>query len=96
MNIRRNGYRCAGLLLLASASLLAQSAGTLSADLDPGSRARLPYLQRKDMDEKAQKPALLIGPAAWNGRTAARRTAASHAWSAAAGHWAERAARRRL
>ena len=55
MNIRRLGYRYAALLLLASANLLAQSAGTRPADLDPGSRARLPYLQRKDMDEKAQK-----------------------------------------
>ena len=34
----------------------AQSASsTLPADLDPASRARLPYLQRKDLDEKAQK-----------------------------------------
>ena len=45
------------LLLLASGGLLAsaQSAAKLPADLDPDSRARLPYLQRKDMDERGQK-----------------------------------------
>ena len=42
---------------LTAAAVLAsaQSAAKLPADLDPDSRARLPYLQRKDMDEKAQK-----------------------------------------
>jgi 4-carboxymuconolactone decarboxylase len=42
---------------LASCAVLAagQSGGTLPADLDPTSRARLPYLQRKDLDEKSQK-----------------------------------------
>jgi alkylhydroperoxidase family enzyme len=33
----------------------AQSVAPLPTDLDPQSRARLPYLQRKDMDESAQK-----------------------------------------
>jgi 4-carboxymuconolactone decarboxylase len=44
-------------LLLTSGVLLAaaQSAATLPTDLDPQSRARLPYLQRKDFDESAQK-----------------------------------------
>jgi 4-carboxymuconolactone decarboxylase len=37
------------LLVLATALLVAQS------DLDPDSRARLPYLQRKDMNEADQK-----------------------------------------
>jgi 4-carboxymuconolactone decarboxylase len=47
----------AAFLLLASGALLAQtrSAATLPADLDPESRARLPYLQRKDLDERSQK-----------------------------------------
>ncbi|HEY6509420.1 MAG TPA: hypothetical protein VIY56_15475, partial [Vicinamibacterales bacterium] len=41
---------------LASCAVLAaaQSGGALPADLDPTSRARLPYLQRKDLDEKSQ------------------------------------------
>jgi len=44
-------------VLLASGALLvaAQVGGALPADLDPVSRARLPYLQRKDLDERAQK-----------------------------------------
>jgi len=43
--------------MLASGAVLAQaqSATKLPSDLDPDSRARLPYLQRKDMDEKNQK-----------------------------------------
>ena len=47
----------AAALLLASGALLAsaQSAAKLPADLDPDSRARLPYLQRKDMDDSSQK-----------------------------------------
>ena len=45
------------LLLLASGSLLAaaQSTPGLPADLDPDSRARLPYLQRGNLDERGQK-----------------------------------------
>ncbi len=47
----------AACLLLASGALgaAAQSAASLPADLDPDSRARLPYLQRKDLDERGQK-----------------------------------------
>jgi 4-carboxymuconolactone decarboxylase len=43
------------LLLVGFAALsYAQSSGTLPADLDPDSRARLPYLHRENLDEKAQ------------------------------------------
>ena len=42
-------------LALSAALAYAQSAPRGPADLDPESRARLPYLQRKDMDERAQK-----------------------------------------
>jgi 4-carboxymuconolactone decarboxylase len=57
MTIHRPLRSCAALLLLTSAALVAtaQSTAKLAADLDPASRARLPYLQRKDMDERAQK-----------------------------------------
>ena len=43
--------------MLASGAALtyAQSAAKSPADLDPDSRSRLPYLQRKDMDESSQK-----------------------------------------
>src|SRR5512143_1828028 len=44
------------LVFLAGGALgAAQTLARLPADLDPDSRARLPYLQRKDMDEKGQK-----------------------------------------
>jgi 4-carboxymuconolactone decarboxylase len=43
------------ILALGAALASAQSAARLPSDLDPDSRARLPYLQRKDMDERGQK-----------------------------------------
>lgn len=44
------------LLLFVSGGLVAaQTGATLPKDLDPDSRARLPYLQRKDFDEANQK-----------------------------------------
>jgi 4-carboxymuconolactone decarboxylase len=56
MLTRRRLYWSAALLLTSGVLLAAaQSVAPLPADLDPQSRARLPYLQRKDMDENAQK-----------------------------------------
>ncbi len=52
---RRLFCSAAALLTLGVALAAAQSASPLPTDLDPQSRARLPYLQRKDMDENAQK-----------------------------------------
>lgn len=43
------------ILVCGSAAIAAQSAAKPAADLDADSRARLPYLQRKDMDEANQK-----------------------------------------
>ena len=43
------------ILGLGAAMAYAQSGAQGPADLDPDSRARLPYLQRKDMDERGQK-----------------------------------------
>jgi 4-carboxymuconolactone decarboxylase len=55
--IHRPLYWGIAFLLLASGALIvaAQSAAKLPADLDPDSRARIPYLQRKDLDERGQK-----------------------------------------
>jgi 4-carboxymuconolactone decarboxylase len=52
----RHPYGPASLLLLACGVLAAaaQSTATLPADLDAASRARLPYLQRKDLDDRGQ------------------------------------------
>jgi len=56
MTIHRQRSWGAAFLLLALAALaFGQTAAKLPADLDPVSRARLPYLQRKDADEKSQK-----------------------------------------
>jgi len=44
--------RLTSLLFVATTALVAAQSATLPSDLDPDSRARLPYLQRKDMDEK--------------------------------------------
>jgi 4-carboxymuconolactone decarboxylase len=57
--MRLNGITLCGVLVLLMAaialSVLAQSAGTLPADIQPDSRARLPHLQRKNLDEAGQK-----------------------------------------
>jgi len=45
----------AAILLAASASVIAYGQSKLPADLDPQSRARLPYLKKSDMDAKGQK-----------------------------------------
>jgi 4-carboxymuconolactone decarboxylase len=45
----------AAILLAASASFSAHGQSTLPADIDPQSRARLPYLKKSDMDAKGQK-----------------------------------------
>ena len=48
--------RCwTALLLAASTSCIAYAQSKLPADLDPQSRARLPYLKKSDLDAKGQK-----------------------------------------
>ena len=46
---------CDAILLATSASFFAYGQSKLSADLDPQSRARLPYLKKSDLDAKSQK-----------------------------------------
>jgi 4-carboxymuconolactone decarboxylase len=55
MITRRHLYSSAALVLAAGVLFAAAQSVTLPADLDPQSRARLPYLQRKDIDANAQK-----------------------------------------
>src|ERR1700722_18770006 len=45
----------AAILLAASTPFIAYGQSKLSADLDPQSRARLPYLKKSDLDAKTQK-----------------------------------------
>lgn len=54
--VRQSRWSVAAFILVCgSAAIAAQSAAKPAADLDADSRARLPYLQRKDMDEANQK-----------------------------------------
>jgi 4-carboxymuconolactone decarboxylase len=55
MTVHRYLHWSAAVVLTSAALVAAQTAVTLPADLDADSRARLPYLQRKDFDEAAQK-----------------------------------------
>lgn len=43
------------LMMLGALPASAQSTGALPADIDPDSRARLPYLERQDLDEAGQQ-----------------------------------------
>ena len=55
MNLSPYSRRWAAILLAASASLIALAQSRLPPDLDPQSRARLPYLKKSEMDAKGQK-----------------------------------------
>ncbi|HLQ79198.1 MAG TPA: hypothetical protein VK210_17695 [Terriglobia bacterium] len=57
MTLHRPMLCCAALLLMAASAITvaAQSTAALPSDIKPESRARLPYLQRKNMDEASQK-----------------------------------------
>src|SRR4029078_369098 len=47
---------CATAMLLAAITLMAYAqSAKFPADVDPNSRARLPYIQRKNLDEAGQK-----------------------------------------
>ena len=55
MTLATSSRWCAAILVAASASFSAYGQSKLPADLDPQSRARLPYLKKSDMDAKGQK-----------------------------------------
>jgi 4-carboxymuconolactone decarboxylase len=55
MTLSPASQKWAVILLAASASLLVYAQSKLPADLDPQSRARLPYLKKSEMDVKGQK-----------------------------------------
>ena len=55
MTLSPSARRWTASLLAASASLLVFAQAKLPADLDPQSRARLPYLKKSEMDAKGQK-----------------------------------------
>ena len=53
--------QCAVILLAASAALIVYSQSKLPADLDPQSRARLPYLKSSEVDAKGKKVVDIFG-----------------------------------
>jgi 4-carboxymuconolactone decarboxylase len=55
MTIAPSSRWWAAILLAASACFIAYGQSKLAADLDPQSRARLPYLKKSDLDAKSQK-----------------------------------------
>lgn len=55
MILSRTSQKLAVILMAASACLLVYAQSKLPADLDPQSRARLPYLKKSEMDAKGQK-----------------------------------------
>ena len=55
MNLSPSSQKWAAILVAASASLIAYGQSKLPADLDPQSRARLPYLKKAELDAKGQK-----------------------------------------
>jgi len=55
MTLAPSSRSWAAILLAASAPFIAYGQSKLPADLDPQSRARLPYLKKSDMDAKGQK-----------------------------------------
>ena len=55
MTLSQSSHWWAAILLAASASFIAYAQSKLPADLDPQSRARLPYLKNSEMDAKGKK-----------------------------------------
>jgi alkylhydroperoxidase family enzyme len=55
MKLSPSSHWWAAIFLAGSAALIAYAQSQLPADLDPQSRARLPYLKKSDLDAKGQK-----------------------------------------
>lgn len=61
MTLSAFSRRCAMILVAASAAFIAYAQSKLPADLDPQSRARLPYLKSSEVDTKGKKVVDLFG-----------------------------------
>ncbi|MEO8099029.1 MAG: carboxymuconolactone decarboxylase family protein [Acidobacteriota bacterium] len=61
MTLSPSSQKWAVILVAASASLIAYAQSKLPTDLDPQSRARLPYLKKSELDEKGQKMLTTFG-----------------------------------
>src|SRR5579863_3659290 len=54
MTLALSSKKCAAILLAASVSVIVYAQSKLPRDLDPQSRARLPYVKKSDLDAKSQ------------------------------------------
>jgi 4-carboxymuconolactone decarboxylase len=61
MTLSPSAHKWAVILLAASASFLVYAQSKLPADLDPQSRARLPYLKSSEVDAKGKKVVDIFG-----------------------------------
>ena len=61
MTLSPSSRRCAVILLAGSACFIAYAQSKLPADLDPQSRARLPYLKSSEVDAKGKKVVDIFG-----------------------------------
>ena len=61
MTLATFSRQCAVILLAASAAFIAYAQSKLPADLDPQSRARLPYLKSSEVDAKGKKVVDIFG-----------------------------------
>ena len=61
MTLSPSSQKWAVILLAASASFIAYAQSKLPADLDPQSRARLPYLKSSEVDAKGKKVVDIFG-----------------------------------
>ena len=61
MTLSPSSQKCAVILLAAVASFIAYAQAKLPADLDPQSRARLPYLKSSEVDAKGKRVVDIFG-----------------------------------
>src|ERR1700738_2641879 len=61
MTLSPSSHWWAAILLAASASLIAYAQSKLPTDLDPQSRARLPYLKSSEVDAKGKRVVATFG-----------------------------------
>ena len=61
MTLSSSPQKWAAILIAASASLIAYAQAKLPADLDPQSRARLPYLKSSEVDAKGKRVVDIFG-----------------------------------
>src|SRR5579862_9223044 len=72
MTLSAYSRRCAVMLVAALASFITYAQSKLPADLDPQSRARLPYLRKSEMDAKGPEDSRHLSQQGWHPKRASR------------------------